>query len=172
MAGLSLRAASLYGEHDRGSMFRLIRAIAAGRFVLPVRGSVPKCLLYAGSLAEVVADYVAASTTHGWRATGIADTRSYTLAEVVAAIEGAVGRKALRVPISPNSMSRMVTASAAVSRLLGARSFAELAHGAHTALTPVPCPSDNILRSHPGPHVALVEGVRREVEWMRVSGTI
>jgi nucleoside-diphosphate-sugar epimerase len=172
MIGLSLRAASLYGEHDRGSMFRLIRAIARGRFVLPVRGGVPKCLLYAGSLADVVADRVASSTTHGWQATAIADTRSYTLAEVVAAIESAVGRKALRIPLSPNSMSLMVSASGAVSALLGARPLAELAHGARTALTPVPCPPENLLHSHPGPHVALVEGVRREVEWMRASGAL
>jgi nucleoside-diphosphate-sugar epimerase len=172
MPGLTLRAASLYGEHDRGSMSRLIRAIAAGRFVLPVRGSVPKCLLYAGSLADLVADHIASSTLHGWRAAPIADTRPYTLAEVAAAVESAVGRRVLRIPLSPDSLQHVVSASAAVGRLVGARTLADLAHGARTALTPVPCPSDNLLRWHSGPHVSLDEGVRREVEWMRGTGAL
>src|SRR5262249_35129288 len=39
MAVWSIRAASMYGEGDRGSMARLIKAVARRRFVLPGSGS-------------------------------------------------------------------------------------------------------------------------------------
>jgi nucleoside-diphosphate-sugar epimerase len=169
---LTLRAASLYGEHDNGSMSRLIRAIARGRFLLPARGSVPKCLLYAGSLGTVVAEEIASGRVRGWRARAIADTRTYSLAEVVAAIESAVGRTIPRLPVSPRAMWLGMGASASLSGLIKLQPVADLAQAARTALTPVPCRRDNLLTEHPGPHVELAEGVRREVEWMRASRTL
>src|SRR5205085_2050904 len=77
--GLSLRAAALYGEYDAGSMFHLIQAIARGRFVFPARGDVVKCLLYAGSLGDVVAHEIASGTVTEWRARFVADRPQYLL---------------------------------------------------------------------------------------------
>jgi nucleoside-diphosphate-sugar epimerase len=166
---LSLRAASLYGEHDSGSMSRLIRSVAKGRFVLPMNGAVPKCLLYAGSLAGVIADDVTSHPLVAWRARAIADLHSYTLADVVAAIEKAVGREARRIPISPRLMSLGIAPAEIAGRLLRSRKLVELAGGARTALTPIECWSDNLLNDHPGQEIDLVDGVRREVEWLRAS---
>jgi nucleoside-diphosphate-sugar epimerase len=169
---LSLRAASLYGEHDRGSMSRLIRGIAVGRFILPVVGEVPKCLLYAGSLASAIASEVTSASHEPWRARGIADLRTYSLGEIVAAIEGVLGKRASRIPLSVGVMSMGATVAESAGRLLAQRRLIEMAQAAKTALSPVLCRDDNLLRDHPGPHVELVEGVRREVEWMRASGGI
>ena len=166
---LSLRSASLYGEYDDGSMSRLIRAIAHGRFVLPVRGAVPKCLLYAGTLADVVVEEIASKKVKAWRARAIADRRSYTLAEIVAAVETAVGRRTRRAPVSPRVMSLAIKPAEVFGRVLGGRRLADLAHGARTALAAVQCQPDNLLEEHPGKRVELEEGVRREVEWLRAQ---
>jgi nucleoside-diphosphate-sugar epimerase len=169
---LSLRAASLYGEHDNGSMARLIQGIGRGRFVLPTGGVVPKCLLYAGSLGTTVAEEIRPDRLRAWRAHAIADVRAYTLAEVVAAVEDAVGRRARRLPVSPRVMSLGIGPLESAGRLLRARPMIDLATGARTAFAPAPCRRDNLLLEHHGPHVALTEGVRREVEWMRASGAL
>jgi len=169
---LSLRAASLYGEYDNGSMSRLIRAIARGRFLLPVRGAVPKCLLYAGTLGAVVSEEIASGPVHAWRARGIADLRSYDLAQVVAAVERAIGRRIPRLPVSPQVVSLGIEASESLSRLFRYRQLVDLSLAARTALTPVRCSQDNLLKEHPGAWVELEEGVRREAEWMRANKTL
>jgi nucleoside-diphosphate-sugar epimerase len=166
---LSVRAASLYGEYDSGSMSRLIRAVAMGRFVLPVGGAVPKCLLYAGTLARVVTEEIASQSVSGWRARRIADLRAYTLAEVVGAVESAVNRRARRIAISPHVMSLGIGSAEFVARLSQARPLLSLLESAKTALTPVPCPEDNLLHEHPGKHIDLSDGVHREVEWLRAN---
>jgi len=88
-------------------MSRLVRGIALGRFILPTVGDTPKCLLYAGTLADAIAQEVAAESPEPWRARGIADLRTYTLREIVGAIESALGRTVPRIPLSAAMISRV-----------------------------------------------------------------
>jgi hypothetical protein len=153
-------------------MSRLIRAIARRRFILPVRGDVPKCLLYAGSLADAVSTEVVSESREPWKARGIADLRTYTLREIVRVTETTLGQRVARIPLSAGMVALGVGLAESAGRALSRNSLVELAQAAKTALTPVECGDDNLLREYPGPHVDLVEGVRREVEWMRASGAL
>jgi hypothetical protein len=135
-------------------------------------GHVPKCLLYGGSLGEVVAFEIGSETREPWRARAIADLRSYTLDEIVRTIEAALGRRTVRLPVPARMVSAGAGVAESVARQFSRNSIAEIALAARTALYPVRCAGDNLLRDLPGPHVDLMEGVHREVEWMRASGNL
>ena len=172
LAGLSIRASSLYGEHDRGSTSRLIRAVVAGRVVVPATGSVRKCLLYAGTLATVVGDIIGTNDFAPWRAVAAADLDTYDLAAIVGAIEAATGRRVARVPLPPGLLRAGAAVVERLAEVGGRRNLAELGYAARIALTSVPCPRDNLLRGYEHAIVPLREGIRREVEWMRASGAL
>lgn len=169
--GVSLRASSLYGEFDRGSTARLIRAVARGRFVVPTGAPVRKCLLYAGSLGDVVAALVRQDLAD-WRRAAIADVATYELAEIVAAIERVLRRRVPRVPFHPRAIEVMARGIERVGELSGRRGLADYARAGVIAVTPVACPAENLLREYVEAQVPLDVGIAREVEWMRATGAL
>lgn len=167
-----IRAASLYGEHDRGSMARLIAAVARGRFVALGSLRHRKCLLYAGSLGDVIAGEIAARTPDHIRRESAHDRSVRSFAEVLAAVEDAVGRRALRIQLPDGLVRTAVTTTRDITDRLGARRIAELAGGAAVALRAVPCEGTNAVERLAEPPVELAEGVRREVSWLRANGRL
>ena len=162
MAAWIIRAASMYGEGDRGSMARLIAAIARGRFVLPGNGSQRKCLLYAGTLGELVAAELARPEWPAFRRECAYDLEALTLLEIVRAVDASVGRRTLKLPI-PATLAR--AALAAAGRTPSAR-IRHAALGAAIALRDVACEGPNAVTRLPRPGVGPREGIRREVEWI------
>ena len=157
-----VRAASLYGEHDRGSMARLIRAVASGRFVALGSLSHRKCLLYAGSLAALVAAEIEQRDTRNEAAH---DTRTYRFAEVLAAVETAVRRRAPRLGLPDALAGRLIGSAHAVVERTGPVRLARLLAAASVAMRDVPCEDPNAIERVERA-VELEEGVRREVAWL------
>lgn len=162
-----VRAASMYGEGDRGSMARLIRAIARGRFVLPGSGAQRKCLCYAGALGEATADGLALATWPSFRRENAYDLEAPRMRDLVRVIERATGGRALRVP-APDAV---VAAAAAVASRVPVRAVRAAALGLEIALRDVTCEGPNVLGTA-GRAVALAEAIGREVEWLRGAGSI
>jgi nucleoside-diphosphate-sugar epimerase len=164
-----IRAASLYGEHDRGSMATLIRAVARRRFVAVGNLAHRKCLLYAGSLGALIASEIDAA---GNATEAAYDTVVHRFADVLAAVEAAVGRTAPRIPIPAGVARTGLRAGRTVATAIGARPIADLLNAATVALRDVPCDGENGIGRLRGDVVDLREGVRREVAWLRASGRV
>lgn len=166
-----VRPASLYGEYDSGNVARLIVAASRGWVLLPSAPRGRKCLLYAGSFGRVVAREVATGIA-GSRTEAISDLEQYTLADVLGAIERAVGRRVRVVAPPAIAMMPALAAAAAIARALRAARLGNIVESARIALRDVPCPPHNALLRHDSARVSLADGLAREVEWMRRVGTI
>src|SRR5439155_17217952 len=139
-----LRAASMYGEGDRGSMARLIRSVARGHFVLPGSGRQRKCLLYAGTFGQIIGESLSMDGTTPTIESAY-DLETPTLDEIVRIIERLTGKRALRVPLPSRIIEDVLTA--------GAHSPIEWvraeALGAAIALRNVACRGANAIARHP-----------------------
>jgi len=166
-----LRAASLYGEYDRGSMATLIDAVARGRFIAIGDLQHRKCLLYAGSLAQLIVSELE-NGDEAVRNEAAHDLRVHRFADILSAVESAVGRSSPRVPIPAGAARIGLRATRAVVDVIGARRLSRLVGGATTALRDVPCDGQSAVERLTSPVIDLPEGVRREVAWMRASGRI
>ena len=167
-----LRAASLYGEYDRGSMATLIGAVARGRLIAIGDLGHRKCLLYAGSLGALIASEIETGATSGLRSEAVHDLDIHRFADVLSAVERAVGRRAPRLPV-PAAIARAgIRAGRATADAVGMHRAARLLGAATVALRDVPCDGENALGRVRGQAVALDEGVRREVAWLRADGRI
>ena len=162
-----VRAASMYGEGDRGSMARLIRAIARSRFVLPGNGAQRKCLCYAGSLGDAITEGLARPEWPAFRRDSAFDLQAPRMSELVRVIERATGGRAVRVP-APDALIALAASAAARVPVPAVR---RTALGLTIALRDVPCEGPNLL-DRDGPPVALADAIGREVEWLRVTGSI
>lgn len=162
-----VRAASMYGEGDRGSMARLIRAIARNRFVLPGTGTQRKCLCYAGALGEVIADGLASPAWPSFRREGAYDVEIPRMRDLVQIIERATGGHALRVP-APDAL---ISLAAATATRVPVPAVRQTALGLTIALRDVPCDGPNLLDRRGAP-VTLADAIGREVEWLRGTGSI
>jgi nucleoside-diphosphate-sugar epimerase len=164
-----IRAASLYGEHDRGSMATLIRAVARGRFVAVGDLAHRKCLLYAGSLGALIASEIDGM---GNATEGAHDAVVHRFTDVLAAVEAAVGRTAPRIPIPAGVARAGLRAARTVASAIGARPIASLLNAATVSLRDVPCDGPNGIARLRGDVVDLREGVRREVAWLMANGHV
>jgi len=162
-----VRAASMYGEGDRGSMARLIRAIARSRFVLPGSGAQRKCLCYAGTLGDAIAEGLTSTAWPAFRRESAYDLEAPRMRDLVRVIERATGGRALRVP-APNAALAVAAAAAARVPVSAVR---QAALGLEIALRDVACEGPNLL-GRSGASVALAEAIAREVEWLRGTGSI
>jgi UDP-glucose 4-epimerase len=162
-----VRAASMYGEGDRGSMARLIRAIARSRFVLPGNGAQRKCLCYAGTLGDAIADGLASPEWPSFRRESAYDLEAPRMRDLVRIIERSTGGHALRVP-APHALIALAAATAARIPVPVVR---QTALGLTIALREVPCEGPNLLDRSSAP-VALADAIGREVEWLRGTGSI
>ncbi|MEP6695068.1 MAG: NAD-dependent epimerase/dehydratase family protein, partial [Chloroflexota bacterium] len=167
-----LRAASLYGEYDRGSMATLIGAVARGRFIAIGDLRHRKCLLYAGSLGAIIASEIETGASVGLRTEAVHDLEVHRFSDVLSAVERAVGRRAARLPV-PAAIARAgLRAGRATADVAGMHRAARVLGAASVALRDVPCDGDNALERAKGHAVELDEGVRREVAWLRSDGRI
>jgi nucleoside-diphosphate-sugar epimerase len=157
-----LRFATLYGEGDRGNVAKLIRALDRGRFIWPGNGENRKSLIY----KEDAARACLCALNRPEHGTGIFNVSAHpaTMKEIVAAACEALGRPipTPRVPLAVFNLA------GAASRAVGdpgnlagrLRKFVhddvysgakfEAAFGFH-------------------PAIALAEGIRREVEFLRTA---
>jgi len=163
-----IRAASMYGEGDRGSMARLIRAIAARRFILPGGGDQRKCLCYAGSLGEAIAGELAGDGWPAFRRESAYDPEQPRLRDLVRIIERATGGRAVRVP-APGAL---VAVAAAIGARAPSSAIREAALGMTIALRDVRCDGANLLVRRQEPPLPLAQAIEREVEWLRGNGSI
>lgn len=167
-----LHAASLYGEYDRGSMARLIGMAARGRTLGMGSMRQRKCLLYAGSLGEVIAAELSSPDPVRPTIETGHDIEEHDFAAVLGAVDQALGRETRRIP-APDAVLRVLHAALRVTAsATHLRPLTELAGVAGVALRDVPCEGPNVLGRRPGDYVGLLEGVRREVEWLRAQGRL
>src|SRR2546430_595999 len=161
-----LRAATLYGEHDRGTVYQLIRAVADTRVAI-ASTSARKCLLYAGSLADVVLAEIAGEKLPPYRKEPIADGRSYSLDEIVRMVQEILGRQLAQLSIPIEFIRACEKASRFAAARMGSVRAAKLADRLSLVSRDVPCLAENALDRHTTARVPLREGLEREVSWLR-----
>ena len=172
VASWIVRPASLYGEHDRGSMATLIRGVARGRFLALGDLGHRKCLLYAGTLAALIASELEQDARAEVRTETAHDLAVHRFGEVLAAVESAVGRRAPRLPLPAPIVRGGLRAARAAADLVRVRSAARMFGAAAVAMRDVPCEGDNAVTRVADRAVGLRDGVRREFEWLRANGGI
>jgi nucleoside-diphosphate-sugar epimerase len=156
-----LRLATVIGEGDRGNVFRLIRAVAKGRFLWIGKGENQKSLVYKGDAARACAA-ILKSPGNGTRVYNVSAAPA-AMKEIVSYIEKALNKKApgLSVPASflrtvfrVNSLTlgikKIERISASVEKWLAEDSY-----------------SAGKLHSEVGflPEVTLEEAIAREAGW-------
>jgi nucleoside-diphosphate-sugar epimerase len=167
-----LRAASLYGEYDKGSMARLILMAGRGRSVGLGSMKQQKCVLYAGSLGDlVVAELVSPDPSRPTTETAH-DVETHDFAAILAAVDQAIGRQTRHLPAPDSGLRAIHIALRALASVTHIRALRNLATVAGVALRDVPCEGPNALERRQGDYVGLQEGVRREVEWLRAHGRL
>lgn len=167
-----VRAASLYGEYDRGSMATLIGAVARRRFIAIGDLGHRKCLLYAGSLGGIIASGIETGANDALLSEAAHDLEVHRFADVLNAVERAVGRQAPRLLVSAGIARAGLRAGRAAADAIGVHRAARVFSAAAVALRDVPCDGENALMRAREHAVELDEGVRREVAWLRADGRI
>lgn len=162
-----LRLAAVYGEGDRGNVFRLVRAVDRHRFVFLGRGDNRKSLIHRDDVADAI--LAAASGPAG----GVFDVTApaIPMREVVRTIAHELGRSVLRLPIGPRPALAVAHACAALTfhhpraALLErnlAKWFADDA-----------CDGSEFCRRFGfQPSVPFAEGIAREIAWYRGSSAV
>jgi hypothetical protein len=167
-----LRAASLYGEYDRGSMARLILLAGRGRSMGIGSMTQQKCVLYAGSLGDLVAAELASPDTSRPTTETAHDIETHEFAAILAAVDQALGRQTRHVPAPDSALRAVHVALRVLASATRVRALRDLAAIAGVALRDVPCEGPNALERRRSDYVGLQEGVRREVEWLRAEGRL
>lgn len=108
------RPAPVIGEGSKGNFARLVKAIDRGRFVWLGRGENRKSLTYVGDIAAACRSFLTESGTDRAQILNIASPPG-SMAEIVSAISGELGRKIPRIHI-PESFARFVSVG---GKLLG-----------------------------------------------------
>ena len=157
-----LRFATLYGEGDRGNVAKLIRALDQGRFVWPGTGQNQKSLIYKEDAAHACIR-VLDQPVSGTEVFNVS-ARPSTMREIVASICEALGRPVprARIPLS------ILNAAGAVSRAIGdpgsfSGRFEKFIHDDVYSGAKF----DAAFNFHPA--VSLSEGIRREVDSLRIA---
>jgi nucleoside-diphosphate-sugar epimerase len=167
-----LRAASLYGEYDTGSMARLILMAGRGRSMGLGSMKQQKCVLYAGSLGDLVAAELASPDPSRPTTETAHDVETYDFAAILAAVDQALGRQTRHLPAPDSALRAAHLALRVVASATHLRALRNLATFAGVALRDVPCEGPNALGRRQGDYVGLQEGVRREVDWLRAQGRL
>lgn len=165
-----LRGAAMYGEHDRGNMSRLIRAIAQRRFLYP-GGHQRKCFLYAGTLGEAIATGLASGALwdRPYRAEYVSHGYAVTFDDLVRSIERLTGGRGWRLPVPAPVADAALLNAMRVARVAHLRPVVDLATKARIALANVECAAPNALERLGIDPLPLEEGLRREVDWLRAA---
>jgi UDP-glucose 4-epimerase len=157
-----LRLGTLYGEGDRGNVQRLLRTIAAGRFVAVGTARNRKSLLHVEDAARACILPVVAPDGPG----GIFNVAGepVVMGEVIDGLAAALGRPAPRWHV-PLGVARAAAAGAAIVRPSFGRTIRRtLAKWA--AEDVYPCERfERAYGFHPS--IAWRDGVRRQVEWWK-----
>jgi nucleoside-diphosphate-sugar epimerase len=97
-----IRSAAVYGPRVKGNYWRLVRALANGRFVPIGRGDNLRTLVFEDDLAAAIALAATHPDALG-RTYNVSDGEPHSLREIVAAICGALGRRPPRwhAPVAP-----------------------------------------------------------------------
>lgn len=164
-----IRTGEIYGPPISAEHLELFHQVALGRVRLARGGEVMRSLSYIDDLADGVV-----SALHHPKAAGtvlnLCDAQSYTEREIVEAIAAAMGTT---VHVLAKS-SMLVPLAGLMDRLYlrfgrYARNMQELAHSHYSSAAT--CAKAQHILGHK-PHVALHEGMRREVEWARGHGLL
>jgi nucleoside-diphosphate-sugar epimerase len=118
--GVVLRAAAAYGPRVKGNYRTLAEAIARGRYVPIGRGANRRTVVHEHDLARAVA-LAAEHPQAGGRIFNVSDGCVHRLAEIVAVMHQAAGRRASRLHLPVSLASAAVRIGDAVTKVSGLR---------------------------------------------------
>ena len=118
--GTVLRLAAVYGSRMKGNYRRLLEAVARGRFVPIGSGSNRRTLVHEDDVARAI-DVAVCHPAAAGRVFNITDGRCHTLAQIIASISAALGRRAPRWSIPVSVARGMVDAGTVGARFIGRR---------------------------------------------------
>jgi UDP-glucose 4-epimerase len=118
--GVVLRLAAVFGPNLKGNYLRLVQGIARGRFIPVGAGGNRRALINDRDVAEAVV-LAATHPAAAGRIYNVSDGMEHSLADVIGAISGALGRRPPRMhlPLGPVRLTAAVVE--ALARLAGAR---------------------------------------------------
>jgi nucleoside-diphosphate-sugar epimerase len=169
-----IRPSLVYGERERGNFVRMVRAIGAGRFVLPGAGDVKKSVCYVGNVAHALR-LAMTQPAAGGRLYVLSDEPVPTLRQLVEQISDAlraVGVSCRPVATLPRSVVYVAGILGDAGRRLGV-SVPLTTDQVCTLVRPVDCNADRIRRELGyAPRVSLGDGIRRAVVWSHQQGLV
>lgn len=160
-----LRFSTIYGEGDRGNIAKLIRSLAQGMFVWPGRGLNQKSLIYKNDAARACIRAV----DFPRRGVNIFNVTSppVSMNEIVSAICDVLHRPIPRVRIP----SRVLNAVGATNRLFG--DPWQIAQSLRKFLRDDAYDGSRFNSAFQfEPEIQLIEGIRREIEHMRLASSL
>ncbi|HEY6140775.1 MAG TPA: NAD-dependent epimerase/dehydratase family protein [Thermoanaerobaculia bacterium] len=157
-----LRLATVYGEGDRGNVFRLIRAVDRHRFIWIGRGDNRKSLIHRDDAGEAILTAALAGIP------GVFDVSAppVTMREIVAAIAQALGRRVPRIAVGSRFAMTAARTLAALT-LRNPRAVAFERTIAKWCRDEVHDAAEFYARFGFTPSVDLAGGIAREVAWYR-----
>ncbi|WP_420455091.1 NAD-dependent epimerase/dehydratase family protein [Rubrivirga sp.] len=160
-----VRPPAVYGPRE-ADLHEMVKGAARGLFPIVGRADVPRVsMVYVADLVRGMADLAEAPDAAG--ETYFVGTRGYSWAEVRAAVEAAVGRKTVAVPIPGRVIGAVGALAERVGGLFGTLPplTADKAEAARHAWV---CSSEKAAESVGyAPRVGLAEGFARTVAWCR-----